>query len=285
MNGLIIITGLSGSGKSLAARAFEDMGYFCVDNLPVQLIPTFSELITKAGAEFKRASLVIDIRERKFLNDFPRIITDLRKTGKEIEIIFFEASQEILKRRFNETRRPHPLAQEANLEYGIQKEIEIMRPIRDFADRVIDTSKFNIHELRLFLKNSFRHEHDSRINISIISFGYKYGIPSESDLVFDVRFLSNPYFEEELKSKTGLESDVISYLKSFKEYFEFIKILGEMMTFLIPRYIQEGKSYLTISIGCTGGKHRSVALAEELKSLLAERDCTTSVFHRDIDKE
>lgn len=285
MSRLYIITGLSGSGKSFAMKAFEDMGYFCVDNLPVSLIPTFSELFSRAGEELRRAALVIDIREGRFLGDFPRIIADLRRSGKDVEIIFFEASPDILKRRFNETRRPHPLAQEISLEQGIQKEVEIMKPVRDFADRVIDTSQFNIHELRQFLKNSFLPEDAARINISIISFGYKYGLPSEADLVFDVRFISNPFFEEHLKPKTGLDPDVISYLKSFRDYSEFFRIFGEMMTFLIPRYIQEGKSYLTIAIGCTGGRHRSVALAEELKSFLAQHGHQTRVLHRDIAKE
>ncbi len=285
MKRLIIITGLSGSGKSLAARAFEDMGYFCVDNLPVQLIPRFTELISKTGEEIKRATLVIDIREGTFLTDFQKIINELRETGINMEIIFFEASLEVLKRRFSETRRPHPLAQRIALDQAVAREIEIMRPIRDFADLVIDTSRFNIHELRQFLKNSFEAEDASQINISIISFGYKYSVPSESDMVFDVRFMPNPYFLEALKAKTGIDPEVSEYLLSFREYSEFIAMAGEMMKFLIPRFIQEGKSYLTLSIGCTGGRHRSVAVAESLKSLLTDCGYQPRVIHRDVDKQ
>ncbi len=285
MKRLIIITGLSGSGKSLAARAFEDMGYFCVDNLPVQLIPRFTELISKTGEEIMRAALVIDIREGTFLTDFPKIINEVRETGIKMEIIFFEASLEVLKRRFSETRRPHPLAQKITLDHGIAREIEIMRPIRDFADSVIDTSRLNIHELRQFLKSSFEAEDASLINISIISFGYKYSVPSESDMVFDVRFMPNPYFVAELKEKTGIDQEVCEYLSSFQEYSKFIAMAGEMMQFLIPKFIQEGKSYLTLSIGCTGGRHRSVAVAESLKSQLTAYGYKPRVIHRDIEKQ
>ena len=285
VNRLIIITGLSGSGKTLAVRAFEDMGYFCVDNLPVQLIPTFSELISKSREEIQRAALVIDVREGTFLTEFPRIINELRQSGIAMNIMFFEASLEVLKRRFSETRRPHPLAQDTTLDQGIAREIEIMRPIREFADSVIDTSRFNIHEFRQFLKNSFEPEDSSRININIISFGYKYSIPSESDMVFDVRFIPNPFFVENLKPKTGLDHEVITFLRSFQEYSDFLRMLRDMMGFLIPKFIQEGKSYLTLAIGCTGGKHRSVAAAEELKSLLEECGFQPRLIHRDIAKD
>ncbi len=282
---LIIITGLSGSGKTLAIRAFEDMGYFCVDNLPVRLIPVFAELLPQSQKEINTAAIVVDIRERRFLDDFPSVIKKLKETGPSIEIIFFEASMDVLKRRFSETRRPHPLAQGTDLDHGIKKEMEIMKPIRDTADTVIDTSSFNIHEFRQFLRSSFMPSESTELNITFISFGYKYGIPSESDLILDVRFLPNPYFVKELKFETGLDNKVISYLESFPAYSEFIKHIMELVRFLLPEYIKEGKSYLTISIGCTGGKHRSVSIAEALRSILENNGYSSKIIHRDIEKE
>ncbi len=284
MQRLIIITGLSGSGKTLAVRAFEDMGYFCVDNLPVRLIPVFSELLSQSQKEITTAVIVVDIREGKFLQDFPVVVEKLKATGYSIEIIFFEASTDILKRRFSETRRPHPLAQGMDLDQGIRKEREIMETIREAADTVIDTSKFTIHEFRQFLQSSFMPSESAKLNITLISFGYKYGIPTESDLIFDVRFLPNPYFVEDLKEKTGLDQKIISYLGSFPAYGEFLKHSGTLITFLLPEYIKEGKSYLTISIGCTGGRHRSVSIAEDLAGYLKENGYSPEIIHRDIEK-
>lgn len=284
MQRLIIITGLSGSGKTLAVRAFEDMGYFCVDNLPVRLIPIFSELLSQSQKEITTAVIVIDIREGEFLQDFPVVMEKLKATGYSVEIIFFEASTDVLKRRFSETRRPHPLAQGMDLDRGIRKEREIMGTIRETADTVIDTSKFTIHEFRKFLRSSFMPSESTKLNITLISFGYKYGIPAESDLIFDVRFLPNPYFIEDLKEKTGLDQKIISYLDSFPAYEEFLKHAGTLMTFLLPEYIKEGKSYLTISIGCTGGRHRSVSIAQALNAYLEENGYSPEIIHRDIEK-
>lgn len=285
MQRLIIITGVSGSGKTLAIRAFEDMGYFCVDNLPVRLIPVFAELLPQSPKGTSTAAIVVDIRERQFLDEFPSIIKKLRETGHSIEIIFFEASIDVLKRRFSETRRPHPLAQGIDLDQGIKKEMQIMKPIRDTADTVIDTSTFNIHEFRQFLRNCFIPGESTELNITFLSFGYKYGIPTESDLIFDVRFLPNPYFVKELKFHTGLDREVISYLESFPTYSEFLNHIKDLISFLLPEYVKEGKSYLTISIGCTGGRHRSVCLAEALRSSLEKDGCYSKIIHRDLDKE
>jgi UPF0042 nucleotide-binding protein len=281
---LIIITGLSGSGKTLAVRAFEDMGYFCVDNLPIRLIPIFSELLSQSQKQIITAAIVVDIREGAFLQDFPVVMEKLKNTGYSVEIIFFKASMDVLKRRFSETRRPHPLAQGMDLDQGIKKEIEIMKPIREAADTVIDTSTLTIHEFRQFLRSSFMPSETTKLNITLISFGYKYGIPTESDLIFDVRFLPNPFFIEDLKAKTGLDQDIISYLNTFPAYEEFLKRTGDLITFLLPEYIKEGKSYLTISVGCTGGRHRSVSIIEALNVHLEEKGFSPKIIHRDIEK-
>lgn len=285
MQRLIIITGLSGSGKTLAVRAFEDMGYFCVDNLPVRLIPVFTDLLFRSQKEITTAAIVVDIREGEFLQDFPGVVEKLKETGYSVEIIFFEASTDVLKRRFSETRRPHPLSIGIDLDQGIKKEKEIMEPIRKAANTVIDTSAFTIHEFRQFLRSSFMPSESTELNITFISFGYKYGIPAESDLIFDVRFLPNPYFIEDLKAKTGLDQEIISYLESFPAYREFLKRTGELITFLLPEYIKEGKSYLTISIGCTGGRHRSVSIIEALRAHLEKDGYSPKIIHRDIEKQ
>ncbi len=287
MDRLVVITGLSGSGKSLAARCFEDIGFFCVDNLPVLLIPPFYELIQRSGEPLRRAVLVIDVRERSFLSDFPDILRQLRDRGAQVTLLFFECSDELLKRRFSETRRPHPMADRAaTLEEATHMERIALAPLRDLADRIIDTSKFNAHELRAFLKASYGGEPGrSEMIVNVVSFGFKYGVPAEADLVFDVRCLPNPFFDERLSSMDGRSEDVRAFLDSKPETRELLGRLEDLMAFLVPLYEAEGKSYLTVTIGCTGGRHRSVAAAEDLARRLAGRRISASAHHRDLGRE
>ena len=282
----LIITGLSGSGKSGATKCFEDLGYFCVDNLPAQLIPTFVQLCTKPGAQIRRVALTMDIRERDFIYDFPGIYKSMKEDGYDFSILFLEASDEALVRRFSETRRPHPLAFDRPILQGIAEEKDRLQPVRDIADVIVDTSNLNIHELREYINKIYTPVNESReLVISLISFGYKYGIPFNSDILFDVRFLPNPFFVQELKNKTGLDPSVQDYVFQQEEWKQFRDKLSDLLLFLLPQYVKEGKSYLTLSIGCTGGKHRSVAIAEYLEKLLVEKGHTVRSKHRDINKE
>lgn len=286
MSPILIITGLSGSGKSLAARVFEDLGYYCVDNLPVALIPVFADLVARSQESLRQVALVIDIREGAYLHDLPRIISDLRNRGVPARILWFEATNDVLIRRFSETRRPHPLSADLPLEATIAKERSQMIEIRDMADRVIDTTRFNAHELRTFLKKEFSQPGDhTSVQVSIVSFGFKYGLPMEADLVLDVRFVQNPFFVERLKRKTGLDPEVVTFLEDLAEYQEFLRRFDSFLAFLLPGFVREGKSYLTLAIGCTGGKHRSVAAAESIARHLSARGWPARVTHRDIDKE
>ena len=283
---LVVVTGLSGSGKSLAARCFEDLGYFCVDNLPVALIPQFYDLIHRSQDPIHRAALVIDVREGHFLEQFPETLESLRERGAPVHLLFFECSDEILKRRFSETRRPHPMVETGSLEEGIRRERDALAPLRERADRIIDTSRFTAHELRTFLKNSFGiAESDIPLNLNVVSFGFKFGIPTEADLVFDVRFLPNPYFVEQLRAQDGRSEAVRSFIDELQDKRDFMLHLDRFLDFLLPLYAAEGKSYLTVAIGCTGGKHRSVALAEELKRTLAAQRVPVTVHHRDLGKD
>lgn len=287
MDRLVVITGLSGSGKSLAARCFEDLGYFCVDNIPVALIPPFVELFQRGGTPNRLAAVVVDVREREFLPQFPQILADLRTKGVPVHVVFFECGDEILKRRFSETRRPHPMVAGAGtLEQAIGLEREALAPLRDSADRIIDTSRFSSHELRTFLKAAFGpSEGAPTLNVHLVSFGFKHGTPTEADLLFDVRFLPNPFFVDALRPLDGRAAPVREFLESRPETGLFLDKLRDLLDFLLPRYGSEGKSYLTIAIGCTGGKHRSVALAEDLRSYLDDRGVSVSVTHRDLGKE
>ena len=283
---ILIITGLSGSGKTLAARVFEDLGYYCVDNLPVALIPVFADLVARSQESLRHVALVIDIREGAYLHDFPKIVTDLRSRGVPLRILWFEATNDALIRRFSETRRPHPLSADLALETAIAQERDMMREIRNLSDRVIETTNYNAHQLRSYLKDEFSDPDDTTaLQASVVSFGFKYGTPREADLVFDVRFLQNPFFVERLKAKTGLDPEVVAYLEEVTEYREFLKRLEEFIGFLLPGFVREGKSYLTIAIGCTGGRHRSVAAAESVAHMLSARGWPARVIHRDIDKE
>ncbi len=287
MERLVVITGLSGSGKSLAARCLEDMNFFCVDNLPVSLIPQFYDLLQRSGGAIPRGAIVVDAREREFLAGFPETLESLKAHDAPVSLLFFECGDDILKRRFSETRRPHPMqVHGGSLEQAIQDERQILAPLRDVADRIIDTSQFNAHELRSFLKASFgAHSAATTLNVHVVSFGFKYGVPAEADLLFDVRFIPNPYFVDALRPLDGQHPEVRGFVDARPETKEFMKRLEEMLDFLIPHYASEGKSYLTITIGCTGGKHRSVALAEEIREHLAAQGVPVSVTHRDLGKE
>jgi len=283
VNQLVIITGLSGSGKSLAANCFEDMGYYCVDNLPIRLIPVFIDLIGRSPGEIRQLALVIDIREGAFLKDFPEILDQIRKQEIDVKVLFFEATNETLIRRFSETRRPHPLAGAASVEEGVRKEREILQPIRERADKIIESSAFNVHELRAYLLDNFSEQsRTGSLFISLVSFGYKYGVPAESDLMFDVRFLPNPHFVESLKAKTGLDREVISYVEAIEDYQKYFQMVFSLLLFLVPRFVKEGKTYLTIAIGCTGGRHRSVSMAVKLGEELARQGYRVKTTHRDL---
>ncbi|MFC2171655.1 RNase adapter RapZ [Acidobacteriota bacterium] len=281
----IIITGLSGSGKSMAQKCFEDMGYFCVDNLPTSLIPTFFELCTNTGEEYRRVAVVSDVREKSFLTEFPTILEEIQKSGYRVKLLFLETDIEMLLRRFSETRRPHPLGADKDLARAIEEEKDLLQGVKGMADIVIDTSNTNVHELRDLLNERFQStDSDQAMAITVSSFGYKYGLPYNSDLVFDVRFLPNPYFVEGLKRKTGLDAEVECFLDEAPGTNEFLEKLCVLLDFLIPRYIREGKSYLNIAIGCTGGKHRSPAVANRVTKHLREHQYKVKATHRDIDR-
>lgn len=287
MDRLVMITGMSGSGKSLAANCFEDLGYFCVDNLPVDLIEPFCELIQRGGEQLRQAALVIDARERRFLERYPEVLPAVFERGIPMKLLFFDCGDDVLKRRFSETRRPHPLAgRGGTLEQAIRAEREALQPLREMANRIIDTSKYTPHELRAFLKNAYGVSEDKEgPNVNIVSFGFKYGVPAEADLLFDVRFLPNPYFVDGLRDLDGRTPEVQRFLDDSEITVELIRRLQDLLDFLIPHYAAEGKTYLSVALGCTGGKHRSVALAEKLGHYLAERDLPCAVSHRDLGRE
>jgi UPF0042 nucleotide-binding protein len=284
----IVLTGLSGAGKSQAVRALEDLGFFCVDNLPTSLIPTFADLTLRTSEAIPKAAVVVDVREGRFLKDFPRIYERLRrKRALKPVLIFLEATDKALVRRFSETRRPHPLARHRSALEGIVAEREQLAPIRRMADAIIDTSNLNVHELRQAFLNLSTENADRALLVTIESFGYKYGVPVDADLVFDVRFLPNPHFVRGLRTRTGRDRSVRGYLDEFPAVHEFERRLDDFLAFLVPQYATEGKTYLTIGIGCTGGRHRSVAIAERLKAGLLSRldGVQLRVRHRDISRE
>ncbi len=280
---LVILTGLSGSGKSTVLKTFEDLGFYCVDNLPVELIPTFSELHMQAGGEIERAALMVDAREGEQLARLPALMRHLRAENPAT-LVFIEASEEALLRRFSETRRPHPLGRDRPVREGLRRERVLMEPIRKLADVVIDTTKFNVHELRQFITHRFHKTGRRPMMVAVVSFGYKYGIPADADLVFDVRFLPNPHFIPRLRKFSGRDARVARYVRSFPQTGEFLRRIEGLLTYLIPHYIGEGKSYLTIAFGCTGGRHRSVMMAEAVHKALHRRGYASKVVHRDLDK-
>ena len=283
-NELVIITGLSGSGKGSVLKVFEDMGFYAVDNLPIDLIPTFAELC-RHSPEISRAALVVDIREGGVLKRFPRIFRELRRSNK-VFLLFLEAGDEVLQRRYSETRRPHPLGRSEPVLSSIQTERQTMESIQRLADLTLDTSQFNIHDLRRLVVSRFRGSQEEPILlVSVNSFGFKYGIPTDSDLVFDVRFLPNPNYVPGCKKLSGKHPKVIKYARSFPQTGEFIGRISELLLYLIPHYAREGKSYLNIGFGCTGGRHRSVLIAEAVARNLDAGGCTVNIGHRDIHKE
>jgi len=263
-------------------NTFEDLGFYCVDNLPVALIPTFSELYVE-GVEIERAALLVDAREGEQIDKLPSIYRKLA-ANQPATLVFVEASDEVLKRRFSETRRPHPLSHGGNIGEGIAAERHRMAPIRRLADVIIDTSKFTVHELRQFIIDKFQRPGSRPLLVSVVSFGFRYGIPSDADLVFDVRFLPNPHFVPKLRAFSGKDPKVARYIRSFPQTGEFLRRIESLLTYLIPLYIHEGKSYLTVALGCTGGRHRSVALAEVIRRYLQKKKYSAKVVHRDIDK-
>jgi UPF0042 nucleotide-binding protein len=278
---LVIITGLSGSGKATVLKALEDLGYYAVDNLPIGLLPKFAEL-AKEAANVRRAALVIDIREGQNLKHFPAIFQKLRRRVPAT-LLFLEAEERALLRRFSETRRPHPLGIDSSVLKNLRTERARLAPIRKVADFVINTSKFNVHELRDVIEDKFRDGRpESQIRIDITSFGYRHGVPPDSDLVFDVRFLPNPNYIPEFKNLTGRHPRVARYIRSFPQTVEFIDRISDLLVYLIPHYIAEGKSYLTIAFGCTGGHHRSVMIASEIRKRLEKAGFKVKETHRDV---
>jgi UPF0042 nucleotide-binding protein len=282
-NHLVVITGMSGSGKASVMKAFEDLGYYCVDNLPIDLIPRFADL-AKQSSEIEKAALVTDIREGEQLRKLPAIIRSLRRQVN-MTVLFLEASDEVLQRRFSETRRPHPLGKGATVKDSLSQERRMLQPIRALADLVVDSSHFNVHELRSHITSKFTAgSTDKDILISVVSFGYKAGVPEDADLVFDVRFLPNPHFVPEFRPFTGRHPRVAKYIRSFPQTQEFIDRISDLLIYLLPHYVREGKSYLTIGFGCTGGQHRSVLISEEVKKRLAKAGYRVKVIHRDSPK-
>ncbi len=282
---LIIITGLSGSGMSSAMNVFEDLGYFCVDNLPVQLIPSFVHLFERRESGITRAALGVNIREGEFLESFPQVYAQLRgRDDIETTVLFMEASDAALQRRYSETRRPHPLGEGRVLE-AIVEERRKLEPIRALADVLINTSDHNVHTLRAWLKNRFAPENaEVQTEITVVSFGFKYGVPLDADLLFDVRFLPNPHFVPELKGLTGNDQPVVEYLDRSEEVRGTISRFSELLDYLMPLYQREGKSYVTVGVGCTGGKHRSVAVANAIGKHLNRHGLHARVVHRDVKK-
>lgn len=280
----VVVTGMSGGGKRTAMKMLEDMGFYCVDNLPVSLVEKFVELITMPGSEISKVALGMDVRTDQSFEDATSILEELKKKGYQFEILFMESDDNALIKRYKETRRVHPLSTEGRVEDGVKKERKVLTNIRKNADYVIDTSNLLTRELkeeldRIFVKN----EAYSSLMVTVMSFGFKNGIPADADLVFDVRFLPNPYYIEELRTKTGNDKEVFDYVMGYRESEEFLDKLTDMVTFLMPNYVKEGKYHLVIAIGCTGGKHRSVTLANALYAKLKEDpQYGIKLFHRDI---
>src|SRR5579863_538185 len=280
---LVVITGMSGSGKASVLKAFEDLGYYCVDNLPVELIPQFAELSLQSG-EIRRTALVVDVREGTKLEKLPGILKSVRRMIPT-KVVFLEASDTVLVRRFSETRRPHPLGTDAPVKSALKTERRHLGAIRRLADLVIDTSKFNVHELRAHIHERFKEQSPEKgILVSCVSFGFREGVPEDADLMFDVRFLPNPHFVPEFRPLTGRHPRVAKYIRSFPQTQEFIHRISDLLIYLLPHYIHEGKSYLTVAFGCTGGQHRSVMIAEEVGKRLRKAGYRVKVVHRDMPK-
>jgi UPF0042 nucleotide-binding protein len=278
---LVILTGISGAGKASALKAFEDLGYHAVDNLPLELLPDFADLVGKS-AEIIVAAIVIDVREGLTLDRFPEILKSVR-TVLPTSVVFLDAKDEVLVRRYSETRRPHPLSRWETVSRSIVEERQLLDPIRNLADTLIDTSSFNVHELRANIQARYSHDDKAQhLLVSCVSFGFKNGVPLDADIVFDVRFLPNPHFVPEFRNKTGKDPEVAAYVRSFPQTTEFMQRVTELMLYLLPHYVEEGKSYLTVAFGCTGGQHRSVMMAEEMAQRLKEAGYQVKALHRDM---
>ncbi len=282
MKSIIVITGMSGSGKTTAVRALEDAGWFCIDNLPAPLLMKVTEL----GETRDQLAFVVDVREQKFLKDAPQVLEEARRAGHKVEVLFLDSSDEALSRRYSETRRRHPLSGSGGVAEGIARERELLRPLRDHAEHVLDTSTLTVHELRRQVTQRFGSSAPG-LSLTVMSFGFKYGVPSNADMVLDVRFLPNPYFVPELKALTGKDPRVASFVLDRPDAWVFLDKSFEFLEFLVPRYQKEGKSYVTVAIGCTGGKHRSVAIASALAQRLKQSGFggSAQLWDRDIDKE
>jgi RNase adapter protein RapZ len=281
----VIITGLSGAGKSYAIKCFEDMGFFCVDNLPTTLIPTFADLAARSSQRIHRVALGIDVREGEYLSHLLDAIADLKRRHHAVEILFLEAGDETLVRRYHESRRRHPLAGDGNIVEGIRAEKKMLAHMREIADRILDTSNLTVHQLKALLVELYvAPKARPGLAPSLVSFGFKHGIPFDADLVFDVRFLANPHFVEGLRPLDGRDARVRDFIFSHDESRELLRRLRELLAFLLPCYAREGKAYLTVAIGCTGGRHRSVAVVEELRGFLEDAGFTPTVVHRDLDR-
>ena len=282
----VVITGLSGAGKSYAIKCFEDMGFFCVDNLPTTLIPTFADLVARADARRGRVALGVDVREGEYLSHLLESLAQLRERGHNVEVLFLEAGEEALVRRYRETRRRHPLAPDGNVLDGIRAERKAMSTVREVADRIVDTSALTVHQLKDFLIEAYvAPKARPGLAVSLVSFGFKHGVPIDADLVFDVRFLPNPHFVESLRPLDGRDDRVREFVMKHDESRELLRRIGDFLGFVLPAYQREGKAYLTIAVGCTGGRHRSVALVEELQPLIKGLGLVPTLVHRDLDRE
>ena len=278
---LVIVTGISGAGKASALKAFEDLGFHCCDNLPLELLPNFATLVSKS-VEVERAAIVVDVREGATLDRLPEILKGVKKL-LQTRVVFLDSQDAVLVRRYSETRRPHPLGRSETVWRSIVEERQVLDPIRNVADTLIDTSNFNVHELRGDILARFGQESETkRLLVSCLSFGFKNGVPLDADMVFDVRFLPNPHFVPEFRKKTGLDPKVAAYVRGFPQTGEFLNRVSKLMLYLLPHYVEEGKSYLTVAFGCTGGQHRSVMMAEEVGKRLAKAGYQVKALHRDI---
>jgi len=282
---VVIISGLSGSGKSTALKALEDIGFYCVDNMPVVLLPKFLEIQSDPAKQIDQVAMVMDLREKSFLEKYPRVFNRLRQQGYRIEVIFIDANDEILLHRFSETRRVHPVSVKGSVMEGIRLEREMLFPLKEMADWVIDTSSLNVHQLKDAVQRAFLASSDKkRLIVNVVSFGYRYGLPADADVVFDVRFLPNPHFIEELKPHDGHHPGVRDYVMATDEAKGFIQRLFDLMDFIVPLYEREGKARINIALGCTGGHHRSVVMANQLGGYFSEKDYLVNITHRDITK-
>jgi UPF0042 nucleotide-binding protein len=279
---LLVITGLSGSGKTHVSRALEDVGWFCVDNLPSALVPSFAELVRRSPG-LSRTALVVDVRERGFPEAFPAVYRGLKAGRLAVSLLFLESDERTLLRRFSETRRPHPLAGNEPAIEGIRAEREALRPVRKMADLILDTTRFTVHQLRDYVRERYDvRSQGRRMVVSVVSFGYKYGVPPEADLVFDVRFLPNPNFVPQLRRLTGAEGRVVRFLERQAETGAYLRRVMSLVRFVLPRHEREARSYLTIAVGCTGGRHRSVMIANEIGARVRVRGFPVRVYHRDV---